>query len=1750
MQLDVAFARCVDHLSLAGSAGSVLPQLVACSLPNPRPTLVTWFLNQFRSRPHLFTSPDWNASVDQVVVVAHLNLRKRALGLNSLEQVSLPDRAFLILEQIGIAGIDGVLQSELATRVNLTPVVVSHYVKILTDRRLLVKRKVVLRNRKVGNRLNAVTYTAMIWLSRFSEVVEKKCGIQDGGKNADKVNGSSSQPDLANVKAVKAHTIDFGRGAERILAALRDCDGVMAQRDLKLIAVPDHEMPHDIASEEYNRKRHRKFRSCKDKLVKLGLVEEVKRECVSEAGKSRGVLDCLRLKNPETTCDADIPEAEGDPEATNPGYPREAAGRRTTLNADKASRSLVRGKRGKFLAEVDLVEQVYQLLRASGSKGMSVPELKAHLDGGCGLTGAPSKRLWNIIDGLGSFEKVVRSQRFNGSIMELTHVLLEFSNMADADKQQSQNGPAEKSQVSALITGEKKSHRSKLARKKEEMTTLGLQRQELVMALLNEKKAIIRETLGRKIAESEGSRLQRVDRKVMKRVLNGLVEQKRIQLITTIKPNLKESGQLQTVELAVLPGLTPRSPEVARALSAITASAQHGNRNTPSKKGAQKRNAAGNQAEGCFMRTEAKARRRVNNMKQNSDEEKNPGGKLGDVKEEAREDGRRKRSRGGKNSHRETASQHGSSKHDELVTAESADNSTPLTTRSDDKGQADVEPPSKKRRIVVFTRKNKDDGFQRIPRLTATLYGLMKGKMARVKAFHQELFAIATGNRESMPAVLDRSVVQHSSIETARSTPVLGSFEVHSCAQEMTVGSYAAIVGIFHDIGDNIEEIRYRKVREVPEIAEGEKAKNYAAKGIQSLTQLLVQLGLLVCQKEWTFSLCGAGILRNFGRGMPHGVFPHGIVFANRESVSTYWRELHQYSLCSEAALQQMDMDLTSGNGVKSGEVPSFEVKDAYFRSSWNKLLMVSYYLADQIKFEAALQRVNGVSTEQDLTGRYNTTNFVTARLRRFSMKELLEQVNNLLSDYNLSPGSNRSLGIAERLILYSRYRTENEMPEMLRSDDKIEENNPSDILRLNRGPPSHRPSEAIKSTGRPQRGGVSRRHAKKPDKPREVRNAQYLDVKVSLNECVSMLRDIVVARALNHCKKKGWMTSWQIAGALRKPSALGQSKNHGDGYETGPNGEEKCDQSCRRVVADMCACISVQVILECLSLKLAYRVAVERHNGCLVEFDFVQVCHRLQREWQEFDNVICATAYESETTLYSGCRVVFETKTPSDLRVLSKREAFLEREFNLEWLMRTHKTDSLTSRIQTLSERYRLLVELRMSDSLAHGFVMRTDAMDDVVRAEDDEIEPLRVELVEVMLMCILNEGRRAQSSTPVMKTLEGIRLQDITAARDRLVLRGGIKLSKGLSGEGFFEICTNARGQANAVSLKTLMQAEKEWRREIMEGRDEMRFRETKLGEAVMSENQAESMLGAMGLVKMVCGEGAKLNLSPVIGDQGMLIGYDGEQECETMLDMKVSYSATADDTKTLDAKRNGQDQHPCQSAEAQSPTQAVRIRKPDGNSQLVKLMKQTVTNQRGIGATLAQLIAVCREEGYTNRDEIVAATETLREGGDVLRVAIENKGERAWYGAGNVLFVGREFIKAWTRACGEGAVSVWCGMGGEEARLVDNVASRVVHLVRRRVGIGVGEVVCGVQERFGGLSGRAVADVVYALGRRGVLTVRRLVEDGGSRGVFGGGVFRAKSDWVESGMVDYSGSAEWYLEVNFGPWDTATNLINFSQ
>lgn len=1740
MQLDAAFARCVDHLSLAGPAGAPLSQLVACALPNPRPTLRTWFSNQFRSRPHLFTSPDWDAAHDHLVVVAHLNLRKRALGLNALEQAPLPERAFLILEQVGIAGVDGVLQSDLAPRVNLTPVVVSHYIKTLTNRRLLVKRKVVLRNQKDANRPSTVTYTALIWLSRFSDVVEKKRGIQDGCNNPHHLDAHSAKSDVADAKGAKIHTIDFGRGAERILTALRNSDGVMAHRDLKMIVVQDDERPQGVAPDEYNRKRHRRFRACKDKLLKMGLVEEIKRECVSETGKSRGVLECLRLKNTATHCHADALEAGGDSAATNPGAPQEAAEKGTTRNGDSDRGALVRAKRGKLLAEVDLVEQVYQLLRASGSKGMSVPELRAHLDGGSGLSGAPSKRLWNIVDGLSAFEKVVRSQRFNGSIMELTHVLLQFSGKAGADKQQSQSGPAEKSQVAVVVSGEKTSHRSKLTRNKEEMTALGLQRQEVVMTLLNEKRAIIRETLGRKIAESEGSRLQRVDRKVMKRVLNGLVEQKRIQLITTVKPTLKQSGQLHTVELVVLPGLTAQSPEVAKALSAISASTQHGSGSTPSKKDLQKRNADGKQREGLVAKSERKAGRGLSKKKQGVDEKRTRGQKREKGKESEQQEVRRKRGRGGKSSQGESASPNDPSKIDELLATHTSHGSSPLTTRSAPKGQAGVEPPNKRRKIVVVTPENTDGSFQQISRLTAVLHGLMKGKMARVKAFHQELFDIVAANRKSQPADFDRSVVQHSSIETARSTTAVGSFEVYSCVQEMTVGSYAAIVGIYHDIGDSIDEIRHRKVREVPEIRGGDKKMKYAAKGIQSLMQLLVQLGLIVCQKEWTFSLCGAGILRNFGRGMPRGVFPHGIVFSNRESVATYWSELYQYSICGEAALKQIDMDLNGEVGADSGQLPSFEVKEVYGRSSWNKLAMLSYFLSDQIKFEAAVQRVNGVSTVQDRTGRYNTTNFVTARVQRFSVKELVEQVKNLSADYNLPPGSNRTFAIAERLVLYSMYRTENDMPEILHSSCNIEENNSSHILRLYRGPPSHRPPEAIRSTGRPQRASVGRNQKKTPDKPSDVQNAQYLDVVVSMDECVSMLRNIVVIRALNHCKTKGWMTSWPIAEAIGKPSAPRRSKSLGDGNGSGLSEEGRSDRSCRRVVADMCACVSVQVILECMSLKLAYRVAVERDNQCLEGFDFEQVCRRLQREWREFDNVICAAAYESEATLYSGCRIVFETKTPSDLSILSKRVAFLESEFNLEWLMRMHKTESLTSRIEKLSERYRLLVELRMSDSLVYGFLVRTGAMDDTARVEDDKLEGLRVELVEVMLIWILNEGRCAQSSARMMKTLEGIRLKDIAAARDRLVLRGGIVLSKGVSGDGFFEICTNGRGEASAVSLKKFLQAEEEWRREIVEGGDEMRFRETKLGKVVMSENIAESTLGAMGMVKMVCGEGAKLNLNPVIGDQGVLIGYDGEQECETMLDMKVSHGT--DYSAKHPVCTRGDDQDPGEPASVHSPTQKPRIDKPDSNSQLVQLLKQTVIKQRGMGSTLAQLLAVCREQGYSNRDEIVAATGRLQEGGDVIRVAIETEGERVWYGAGNVLMVGREFMKAWTRVCGVGAVSVWGGMDGGEARLADEVASRVVHLVRRRVGIGVQEVVCGVQERFGGVCGRAIGDLVYALGRRGVLTARRVVEEGGGegRGVFGGEVLKAETGWVESGLVDYVGSTEWYLEVSFGRWD----------
>lgn len=640
-RLDRVYANCVDQIALGGQTGVLFCDAVHIVLgEQPDPTIVAWVLSEVRKRsPVLFTSPDFDALPLALHIIACESLCNRAFGYNILEHANIQPHARLMLEAVGRAGPNGVLQSDLATMLNLSPVMVHHYLGSLLVRQLVAKKKVVLTRKKRGlanpsispaassarpppspaasssqpdarpdknvdstqpymgplltpdksTSLVTVTYTAVIVLSRFEAFITNTnlsktfASIQNGapvpapGAPAAAINQIApplSATAEANATSVSIIDVTGDVRMHRIIEALRPSN-VRAERDLKIICMPDSERTDDVTLEIFRRKRHRTYRTLRARLIRLGLARLVKRQCRTNAGKLIGWHPCLTLT--ELGKEDNALEDAFRKKNHSGGYgmiPTTAEIQRANTESKyKASSLLPRdfhpilesSELPALAAEVDIIQQVYNVMVSAGAKGISVPELDAYFDAGTGLSGMPQKRIRNIIKAISRKEPTIESQLFEGKTMFVRFALARFVNPT-----------GEANAADGTLNADGTTRITPLKRRKSGITTLGEQRQEIIMGLLEEKKVIVIESLGREVARVEKSGLVRVDQKVMRRITNDLVERRKVRIITATKPSIKENKRWHTIRLVALPDVREDSEEVRRVITTTVDRALYG----------------------------------------------------------------------------------------------------------------------------------------------------------------------------------------------------------------------------------------------------------------------------------------------------------------------------------------------------------------------------------------------------------------------------------------------------------------------------------------------------------------------------------------------------------------------------------------------------------------------------------------------------------------------------------------------------------------------------------------------------------------------------------------------------------------------------------------------------------------------------------------------------------------------------------------------------------------------------------------------------------------------------------------------------------------------------------------------------------------------------------------------------------------------------------------------------------------------
>lgn len=1388
LSMDQIFAHVTDHIALSGRDGILLNSALSFVVGfNPRPQLLTFLAKQFASHPDKFFPKVDHVPAAQLHIVAHEKLRWRALGYSPLEHPPLQDHALNILERVGMAGADGILQSELGPLVGLAANMVHHYIGSLSARRLVARRKVVLTKHRVARMTSpdvhvthlkpaeniyaasandtpatSVTLTAVIVLARFAGSIKSSnaskpvvslpntpgTDVRGGGANA-----QGGYPSTVEGEPVIDNTMHTRM--ERVLEALRVSPHVRAEKDLKVIAVPNSDHRQTVSWELFQKRRHRAYRALRNKLVRSGMVVLTQKECVSRTGKRIGQYACLKLSE------------MGMKKFVEGGEVFDSVEHEMEEGSKMLHPMLKDGGRPRFLAEVDLVEQVYQLLLQAGTEGISVPELATYLDDSTGLTGALPKRVRSIVTAISKTDPTVETQRFEGSAMYLRIVLKRFletpavSGVAD--------GGQEAVKLEDIRMGDKDPRRRKIG-----LTALGEQRQKIVLDILRERMVVVMETLGREVAKVEQTGLHRVDPKVMKRLISDLVIQKRIKIITTMKPAIKENRRSQTIVLVALPDVDERSAEVRSIVSFYVNRTLYGQPD-------EGKDGEGKKSTGPVATMDGVAKR-IDFDESDGHADLSGGKKV--VRKRARvelpADSRDIAGEGeppvvvdhadtpdvvdesadGEGSDKEWrgAARTGSSRlrkrkrRGASIDEKSSKSKSRKGKRGEHNGSGEsVEGSKRKKGRLENGKKNKNKSNEkkatektdnqtaillqsqtrdwkaaRVSRLRAIDYGWLKGKLARVRKFHKELYAITQGVSESEAE--NPPTVVHSTVEATMNSPTLGRFTMSECLRTMTVKGYAATVGIHRDYGNTIQNIEDDKIENVLNILGDELTSLHGSRQTLNIVQTLSKLGLIESDADSYWMLRGGGVIRDFGKGLPTGVIPHGIVFSCMSSVEAYWMELEQFARC-KMSRRPAKKEKSSASDTIAGASQAADqrdrdpknVNDVYFPMRWETGVQ-RLLKSEQLMYETSLQRLSGVELLMDLPNRLHTSNFMEAPLQWFTIDELDAEFERILSVAKKGTRSQKHDPTPEKLLLYSRFRSKNPIPTWIREHeesmkDSLEEGGKVRNLNRDQSCQLQLKRTASQVNGLQMRGAYDTSHTRNSKKLKKFTGAKKLppETQVGIVQLFPFFRALIARRASAYFKDDAQGLEWKnVAGMMRYELGKLQQQNPKDG--------KKSEESILRAVVALCDSSVVRASLDILSLKVALRLQETKGQvlgcqswdpeGC----NLLQHASMLLAEWEGIDAIVEAVILEVRDSVRPHARLTLLDNPWSKLSATSVRVSLLERECSAIGL-RHGRQDRLAHMIAVMATRFRMISDLRLRANLRHGLLF-FDASDGSVPA------------------------------------------------------------------------------------------------------------------------------------------------------------------------------------------------------------------------------------------------------------------------------------------------------------------------------------------------------------------------------------------------------------------------------------------------
>ncbi|GFP90591.1 hypothetical protein PHJA_001203200 [Phtheirospermum japonicum] len=281
-----------------------------------------------------------------VKIVAPESMRKSFLGIYEMEapESSLSDIQRLILERLAVARTNGIAQSELSKELRIAPNNLFYPLKRLETQKLILRQPTVIRKKQSSNREytnDSVVTTNMLYLYRFGKHLGSQQRLEITKEDKLLMDREGADDSDEEIAKEDVHVKDFLPALKAICEKLEKAQG-------KVLVVSD--IKQDLGYR--GTAGHRAWRNICHKLKDARVVEE----CCTMIKKKEVI--CLRLL-----------------QSFSPSHFEPKLHGHDDIDTEQSKNLLKRGEITELLVELPILRQIYDMVDAAGSKGLTNTEV-------------------------------------------------------------------------------------------------------------------------------------------------------------------------------------------------------------------------------------------------------------------------------------------------------------------------------------------------------------------------------------------------------------------------------------------------------------------------------------------------------------------------------------------------------------------------------------------------------------------------------------------------------------------------------------------------------------------------------------------------------------------------------------------------------------------------------------------------------------------------------------------------------------------------------------------------------------------------------------------------------------------------------------------------------------------------------------------------------------------------------------------------------------------------------------------------------------------------------------------------------------------------------------------------------------------------------------------------------------------------------------------------------------------------------